>query len=206
MFKNISNGWYVYRKNFLRLSVSFCVTAIPIGIAMLSLPRTVEWQFFLGGLFVLSFLGSASFNIKLVDSFKSGNTVTNREALLVIKRNLSRLIELGFLLAALIVSGLYLLLRFYNFVVSLTVLAIPVLTVFTLPRLVLEREGLLDSLKSAMRTSWNNFFDVLVVTMLPGVVVIYLWLIGLWLPVWCFLLPFWVVLITELYLEIKLAD
>ena len=206
MFENITKGWNVYRKNFLRLSISFCITAIPIELAILFLPRTAGWQFLIGGLFVLSFLASASFDVRLVNSFRDGDDVTNREALIAIKRRWIQLVELGFLLAVFIVSGLYLLLRFYNFVVSLVVLAAPLFTVFTLPRLVLEEAGLLASLMDAVRMSWSNLFDVLVITVLPGAIAVYLWLIGLWLPVWCFLLPFWIALITEVYLEIEQSN
>lgn len=202
MLKILKKSWLHYRKNFLFLVVSFCVTAIPLQLIAIFSPDSITWQLFIGFLFVLGFFLSASFDTLAVRNLNE----SKRTNLLSLLKGIStRLIQLfglgGFIFCSLILT-LYLLAQFLNFVFSLATLFIPVFLVFALPEILINESGLIGGLRKSVSLSWDNLLRTATLVLIPGVIIIYLWFSGFWIFAWCFLIPFLVVSSTELYLSL----
>jgi len=202
MLKTLKRSWSHYRKNFLFLIVSFCVTAIPLQLIAIFSPNTVIWQFFLGFLFVSLFLFSAGFDAVIVAKLNEGKNLDPRPLLKQIYSRVAPLLGLGGVIFFTLVLTLYLLAQFLNFVFSLAGLFIPVFLAFALPEIVIRGSGLLLGLRRSISLSWDNLLRTATFVIIPGVIVIYLWFSGFWIIAWCFLLPFMVVTCSELYLSL----
>jgi hypothetical protein len=202
MLKPLNTSWTYFRKNFLNLIISFCVTAIPLQLIATFSPKSVAWQLFLSFLFLVGFLSSASFDVLIVRSLHYGDPIELSNIINSIKARLLSLLGLGCVIFFSLVLTLFLLSRFLNFVFSLAVLFLPVFMVFSIPELVIAKSGTLKSLRNSIVLSWDNLSKTAILTLVPGVLIIYLWFNGFWIVVWCFLLPFMVVAFSKLYLDL----
>ncbi len=203
MLQSLTRSWRQYRQNFLRLSIFFCVTAIPIQLLVLYAPRTLTVRIIVPAAFVVSFLVCGGIDVVIVDGFRQGKEVPYRTAWRKVVRRGPELTAFGAGASALGLISLYLVLRFLNFVTALALLALPLFAAFGLPALVLERGGLLETMREVASLSWESAGRVTLFFLLPGIGVVYVWFLGLWLPLWCFVFPLWVSLITNLYLEVR---
>lgn len=202
MLKILKKSWLHYRKNFLFLIVSFCVTAIPLQLIAIFSPETIAWQLFIGFLFVLGFLVSASFDTLAVRKLNESRTTDLLSLLKGVSTRLTQLFGLGGVIFSSLVLTLYLLAQFLNFVFSLAALFIPVFLVFAVPEVVINESGLIRGLRNSASLSWDNLLKTATLVLLPGVIIIYLWFSGFWIIAWCFFIPFLVVSSTELYLSL----
>ncbi|MBS3813123.1 hypothetical protein KGY64_04785 [Candidatus Bipolaricaulota bacterium] len=201
--QSLTKSWRHYRKNFLMLSISFCMTAVPIQLLVIYAPKTLVWGVIISVIFIASFLWCGGVDVYFVNALHEGRTRTYRQA---IQRLGEKVVELTVFGAGVALIGLvllFLVLRFLNFVTALTLLSLPVLAVFGLPGIVLEEGGFMETIGEAIRLSWENIGAAILYMLLPGVGIVYVWYLGFWLPVWCFAFPLWVVLLTDLYLRVR---
>lgn len=202
MLKILKKSWLHYRKNFLFLIVSFCVTAIPLQLVAIFSPDSTTWQLLIAFLFVLGFLLSASFDTIAVEKLKEGAPTDLASMLKRVSSRTTQLFGLAGVIFSTLVLTLYLLAQFLNFVFSLIALFIPVFLAYALPEIIIKESGLMRGLRKSVTLGWDNLLRTATIALVPGVIVIYFWFSGFWIIAWCFLLPFLVVAATELYLSL----
>lgn len=199
MIEILSKSWSYYRRNFLQLIISFCVTAVPLQVIIISSPGGTGLELPLAFLFLLAFLGSASINVLLIQRIENGKEVQYLPVLRKIRAKSFQLLGLAIALYLLLVGLLLLLSYFLSFLFSLSLLFVPVVTAFSLPEILLGNGNFMESVHRSLVLSWNNLLKTAVLVLLPGILVVYIWLNGMWILAWCFLIPFLIVTLTVLY-------
>ncbi|MFW6071317.1 MAG: hypothetical protein ACOC86_02925 [Candidatus Bipolaricaulota bacterium] len=206
MLEPLRKSWTLFRSHFLQLVISFCVTAVPLQLLIVFSPKRPGWQLFLAYLFVAAFLTSASVNVILVGKLETNESIKYGEVLRKSRENLVGILSFSIVLYFFLVVVLYLLSYFLNFLLSLTLLLVPVFTAYALPEITLNEEGLVKGLRRGIILSWDNLLSTAALSLIPGALVVYLWFNGWWMLAWCFIIPFLVVVFTVKFQQLDRAQ
>lgn len=209
MKKSLKNllkiSFRIYKKNFLRLILPFGSLSLILGFIVLF--RLIEFTMSFSVLFFAVFLSISLIfccGVVVNDSFNSlrGNEIELGDSWKRVTDNLVNL-YLAFLMVFVPFLLLFLLLfEFWSYFIGIPLLLLPFFSIYIIPEILISLESPIEGVKNSFQTTWNNLFKSALIFfpfLLAGVYIFVVF--SFWVPILCFLLPFWLVLITVAYMN-----
>ncbi len=190
----------IYGRNFFRLTLPFIVyfgSSIACGTYLF--PRGQLTKLLCG--LLLGLFGLLCTSGSIIDSWGALNNrqFSFREAWNYILHNFHLILPSIILAIVPWLLLLYLFLNFLSFFLFVPLAVYPFFFIYLLPSILLGRNGSIAAIKESIQIAWSHSTRTVLLTYLPGLLVIGLISIGVYSPIVLVITPAWIVLVTTNY-------